>query len=103
MTDPIAVALVVSAALESSGIPYSIGGSLASSFSGEPRASIDVDIVVDMSSDHVEPFVNALGDEFYVDSAALRRAIGNRSSTNVVHRASGIKADLFVAGSFRIS
>ena len=50
MTDLLEVTLRVVAALDASGIPYTVGGSLASSFSGEPRASIDADILVDMNS-----------------------------------------------------
>jgi hypothetical protein len=99
VNDPIDVALLVIAALESCGAHYTIGGSIASSVSGEPRASIDADIVVDMGPEQVEPLVSLLGSEFYLDADALRRAIRTRSSTNLVHRPSGIKVDLFVAGS----
>jgi hypothetical protein len=74
-------------------------GSLASSFSGEPRSSIHVDIVVDMSPAQVHPFVETLGDAFYADEDALRRAVTNRATTNLVHHASGIKVDIFVARS----
>ena len=78
---------------------YTIGGSLASSFSGEPRASIDVDIVVDLASERIDALVAALGSDFYADADSLRRAVRNRSNVNLIHHASGIKVDLFVAGS----
>ena len=42
---PVAVALRVADALESCGVRYVVGGSLASSISGEPRSTLDVDIV----------------------------------------------------------
>lgn len=99
MNDLIEVALVVTDALEACGVRYTIGGSLASSFSGEPRASIDVDVVVDIRLDQVEVFLRSLGIGFYADPDSLRRAITDQSSTNLIHRASGIKVDLFVAGS----
>ena len=51
--DLLAVTLTVTTALERCGVNYSVGGSLASSFSGEPRASIDADIVVDLASNQV--------------------------------------------------
>ena len=79
------------AALEAQQIRYTVGGSLASSFSGEPRATVDVDIVIDMSSEQIGPFVEALGDDFYVDGDALRRAVSTRSTANVLHRLSAVK------------
>jgi hypothetical protein len=97
--DLLEVASLVIEALERVGIRYTVGGSLASSFSGEPRASIDVDIVVDMAATHVAPFIEALGDQFYADADALGRAVATRTSTNLIHQASGIKVDLFVASS----
>jgi hypothetical protein len=74
--DPVEVALVVAAALDTCGVPYSVGGSLASSFSGEPRASIDADIVVALKPHHIEAFVAALGPRFYADAETLARRGG---------------------------
>jgi hypothetical protein len=48
MPDPIAVALRVADLFETLGLRYTIGGSLASSLSGEPRSTLDVDMVVAM-------------------------------------------------------
>jgi len=92
------VTLIVTRALDSCGIPYTIGGSLASSFSGEPRFTQDVDILVDLQPPQIEPLVAAFGSAFYADRDALRRAIGERSSANVIHIPTNIKVDLFVAG-----
>lgn len=101
MTDDLLdVTLAVTAALDRCGIPYTVGGSLASSLSGEPRASLDADVVVQIRPDQIDGLVNLLGDEFYADSHAIRRAIDGGSSTNLVHRPSGIKVDLFPAASF---
>ncbi|CAN5410848.1 MAG: hypothetical protein H0T05_00835 [Acidobacteria bacterium] len=99
MIDLLGVALLVTDALDACGIRYTIGGSLASSFSGEPRASIDVDIVVEMGPQQVQPFVAALGQAFYADVDAVGRAVRHRSTSNLIHQMSGAKVDLFVAGS----
>lgn len=99
MTDLIDVAGVVIAALERLDVRYTVGGSLASSFSGEPRASIDADILVELTVDQVPDFLDLLGDQFYADADALRRAIRTGTSANLIHQLSGIKVDLFVAGS----
>ena len=98
--DLLDVALAVTAALEQCGIPYTVGGSLASSLTGEPRASLDADVVVQIRPDQIDGLVKWLGDEFYADSDAIRRAINGGSSTNLVHRPTGIKIDLFPAVSF---
>lgn len=96
--DPIAVALSVADVLGALGIAHTIGGSLASSFAGEPRSTVDIDVVAALRDEHVAPLVAALSREFYVDDDALRRAIRGRSSANLIHQASQLKVDLFVAG-----
>ena len=98
MNDPVAVALSVAQILEACGLRYLVGGSLASSLSGEPRSTLDVDIVVAMATSDVDRVVTALGGEFEVDDLAVARAVRERSSVNVFHRASAIKVDLFVMG-----
>jgi hypothetical protein len=65
----------------------------------EPRSSIDADIVIDMREDQVEAFVESLGTDYYADADSLRRAIRSGASTNLVHRPTGIKVDLFTASS----
>jgi hypothetical protein len=98
VTDPLHVALVVADALEQCGLRYLVGGSLASSVSGEPRSTLDVDLVVEMTEDDVAPLVAALGDRFYVDERAVRRAIRARSSVNLIHQGTSTKVDIFVLG-----
>lgn len=80
VTELIDVTLVVTDALDNCRIPYSTGGSLASSFSGEPRASVDADLLVEMRAEQIEPLLASLRDEFYADADSLRRAIA--SATN---------------------
>jgi hypothetical protein len=46
--DAIAVALRVGETIESVGGAYFVGGSLASSLQGEPRATNDIDLVIDV-------------------------------------------------------
>jgi hypothetical protein len=98
VNDPVAVALSVAQILEACGLRYLVGGSLASSLSGEPRSTLDVDIVVEMTASDVGRVADALRGEFDVDELAVARAVRERSSVNVFHRASAIKVDLFVMG-----
>jgi len=96
--DPLRVAAHVTSILGQLGVSCSIGGSLASSLSGEPRSTLDVDIVVALEASHVAPLVSALEDAFYVNRDALERAVRTRSSANLIHVATSVKVDLFVAG-----
>jgi hypothetical protein len=98
ITDPIHVALQVAEALEGCGVRYVIGGSLASSISGEPRSTLDVDVVVALSEADVQPFLAALGDEFHAEPDVLRHAIRKCASANLVHYPTATKVDLFVLG-----
>ena len=94
--DVVDVTLLVTRALERAGVDYFLGGSLASSFQGEPRATNDVDLVVDLAPSKVEALVEALGPDFDVDVDALRRAAADRSSWNIIYTPAVTKIDLFV-------
>jgi hypothetical protein len=96
--DPIAVALRVSRALDAHRIAHSIGGSLASSFAGEPRSTVDIDIVAAIDDGSVSALVSTLSEDFYIDEQAIRRAIRERSTVNLIHHATQLKVDLFIAG-----
>jgi len=94
--DIIGVTIQVARALDACGVVYSVGGSLASGFSGEPRFTLDVDIVVALEPAQIEPLVALLGTEFYADPDALARAVRTHSSVNLIHLVTNIKIDLFV-------
>jgi hypothetical protein len=83
--DPIAVALVVTRVLDALGIANTVGGSIASSYAGEPRSTVDIDIVAALQASHVPALAAALSDAFYLDEDAVRRAVRERSSTPRVY------------------
>jgi hypothetical protein len=58
------VALRVAGALDQVGADYFIGGSFASSLDGEPRATNDIDFVIDLKVGKIADFVTALGADF---------------------------------------
>ncbi len=89
---------MVAEALEGCGVRYLVGGSLASAVSGEPRSTLDADLVVELTEKDIQPLTAALGDRFHVDPDALRRAVRDRSSANLIHHATSTKVDLFIAG-----
>jgi len=53
-------------ALRGLGVRHYVGGSIASSAHGVPRASIDADVVAELLPVHVAPLVSALRDSYYV-------------------------------------
>ena len=97
-SDPYAVALTVVRALDALGVTSTVGGSIASSFAGEPRSTIDIDIVAALEEQHVAGLVSRLGSAFYADEDALHRAVRSRTSANLIHQTTMLKVDLFVAG-----
>ncbi len=96
VSEPTAVVLLVTAILERLGVRYALAGSLASSLHGVFRASVDADLVADLRMEQVEPFFGALGDEFYRDESAMRRAIERKRSFNIIHLDTMFKIDVFI-------
>lgn len=96
--DPIDVALRVTGVLDALGVAHTIGGSIASSIAGEPRSTIDIDVIAALDGSHVRQLIEALEDEFYLDEAALTRAVREHSTVNLIHHETSTKIDLFVAG-----
>ena len=96
--EPIEVTLAVTSVLERLGVEYVVGGSLATSLHGIPRATLDVDIVADLRMPHLEPFVAALNASFYVDPDMVREAIRRRATFNILHLGTMFKVDVFVIG-----
>ena len=83
-------------ALEQLGVAYHIGGSVASSFYGIPRSTLDIDVVADLRPEHVRPFVEQLREQYYLDEDVVREALRYRSSFNLLYLASMIKVDVFI-------
>lgn len=90
------ITLLVTQTLERIGIPYAVGGSFASSLHGVMRSTLDVDIVADMKTEHIQPLVAALTKEFYADDEMMKDAIERRSSFNLIHYETAFKVDIFI-------
>jgi len=90
------VVLEVARILEELGVPYAVGGSLASSLWGIPRSTQDADLVADLRSQHVQSFVAGVEGAFYVSPERVHHAVGRRSSFNLIHLKTGLKVDVFL-------
>jgi hypothetical protein len=99
MTDPdLLVALApVLQVLKDLGVRHFVGGSIASSAHGVARASVDGDVVAELSRAHVDAFVDALRASYYVPEARVRDAVARRASFNVIHLDTMLKIDVFVS------
>ncbi len=94
--EPVEVTLKVTSVLEKLGVPYLIGGSLASTLYGMVRTTQDSDVIAEMRPEHIQPFVSALQDEFFIDEEMIADAVQHNSSFNIIHRDSMFKVDIFI-------
>lgn len=95
--DPLGTAVLVAAILEELAIPYVIGGSVASSVLGEPRSTLDLDVMIDADEQRVRRFAAKLREDFYVDEDDAIAAVRSASSFNVIRYDSVMKVDFFIA------
>ena len=94
--EPGRIAALVAGQLKRENVPYAVVGSLASSVHGVPRSTRDVDIVASLRKADINTFVEALGEDFYIDPGMVREATENHSSFNIIHLATMLKVDIFV-------
>jgi hypothetical protein len=76
--EPVQATMLVIHALDKLGVPYVIGGSLASAVHGVMRATMDIDIVADLHSEHAQPLAESLSGKFYADVDMIRDAKEHR-------------------------
>ncbi len=83
-------------ALESAGVGYFLSGSLASSLQGEPRATHDIDLVIEVDARVIESLAAAFGaDTYFFDDLAARDALARRGMFNLIDTRSGDKIDFW--------
>jgi hypothetical protein len=89
----------VIAAVEAAGVTYMIGGAVAAWAWGEPRATLDLDLVVDIPLDAVDQLSEELEKRNMLVPAEtiLDNVLESRADLpiNAIHMHSGYKADLY--------
>jgi len=74
-----------------------VTGSVVSSLQGEPRATHDIDVVVDIAELEAEALVHAFPPpDFYLDGQAIRDAIRQKSMFNLLDTGSGDRVDFWL-------
>jgi hypothetical protein len=85
------------AQLDRAGVPYMITGSIASSYHGEPRATRDLDIVIDPDPGGIIRLVGEVeAAGMYVDAEAALHALDDRTQFNAIDATTGWKVDFVV-------
>jgi hypothetical protein len=85
----------VAGALARGGVPYMLAGSFASSHHGAPRATQDIDIVVDPTFESLDRFLAAIkGDDVYFDADVAHGEFKRRGQFNVIDGSTAWKVDV---------
>lgn len=102
MNEPDLVAALqpVVEALERLGVPYYIGGSVASSAYGAARTTMDVDLASLLAPEHVRPLAEMLEGDYYLNEETMREAVRRSSSFNLIHLGTMFKIDVFLPRRF---
>jgi hypothetical protein len=98
VTSPFDIVAEISAVFDELGIPYVLGGSVASSLVGEPRTTVDVDFAVRLRPDELAELAARVVDSYYLPALSSQNAVENGGSFNLLHNTAPMKVDVFVLG-----
>ncbi len=97
---PADIAKIFAGPLESMGLPYMITGSVAAMFYGEPRMTLDLDLVLSLPEERLSELLAAYPEsDFYCPPEEILRAEIRRRAFahfNLIHFLSGLKADIYL-------
>ena len=83
--------------LSQNGIPYMVTGSIASSLQGEPRASHDIDLVVEIETTGAAALMRAFPPpRYYLSETAVRNALREKTTFNLLDTTEGDKIDFWL-------
>ncbi len=98
MIDHASLAVAFGEELDVREIQYALTGSVAASFYGEPRSTVDIDFTVMASRDALSR-LGELREEFYVPTLVIDEEVERFGSFNLIHHSTGVKIDIFVLDS----
>jgi hypothetical protein len=96
--DPLDLVGEMGRLFEEVGIAWVLGGSMASSVSGQPRATMDVDMAVRMELEQVAKLCDVVTPAYYASEHMIRDAVVHRSSFNIIRLDGVMRVDVFVLG-----
>jgi hypothetical protein len=78
-------------------IDYMITGSIVSSLQGEPRATHDIDIVVNIQSASIQNLTEIFKPpQFYISKESIVQAINDKTMFNLIDTTEGDKIDFWI-------
>jgi hypothetical protein len=95
-TDNLRVLREVLAVFDSLAIAYALGGSLASGIHGITRYTSDADVSVEPFEGLEDRLAASIGPDYYVSVEAIRQALRDRSTFNIINTSVGFKVDVFI-------
>jgi hypothetical protein len=96
VTEELEVLGIVTSRLESASIPYMVTGSTAMNYYAVPRMTRDIDLVAEMLPTDAERVVALFQPDFYLDRDAVRSAIAEHATFNLIHSDLVVKVDIIV-------
>jgi len=87
----------VVAAFQKLKVPHYVGGSVASSFHGAARSTMDVDLVCELTDEQIPRFLEQFDQDFYISETAVREAVERKSCFNLIHLPTSFKVDVFIS------
>lgn len=89
--------------LEKYGFQYLVTGSVAAMAFGEPRLTNDIDLILEIGTGHIDSLLKAFPETHYylppVEVIQSERVRAQRGHFNIIHLATMLKADIYLAGS----
>lgn len=86
---------LIARTLQDAEIPFMLTGSLAAAFYGTPRATQDVDLIIESQPENLQRLVDNLGAAgLYVDLESALEALRSGGQFNAIDPSTGWKADL---------
>lgn len=99
ITEPLRVTFRVTDVLDKYEVAYCLVGSLATSALGIPRATIDADLIADLTQETLDDVVTAFAESgFYVSKHAAEEALARRGMFNLIDLATAFKVDVYLLG-----
>ena len=78
------------------GVEYMLTGSVAMSSYVTARATMDIDVIIEIEQADIQKFERRFADDYYISLESIRRAQQHRSMFNVLNNTTGIKVDFIL-------